>query len=402
MCRSPLVRLVLLAHAQCMRQTTPAFSSTVSAGVSRRSTWIDNLRVAIIVGVIGSHVSVIYALDVGWWYEERTANGIATAVLAGVFAPGLLFGMGLMFFLAGWFTPPAFERKGARRFTIDRLWRLGIPTAVYVFLINPAMNFWGDRATGQGETVADYFRSTYWDDVELGIAWFMAALLMFSFAYAVWRSRHPVPLAGMIPLRVTDLVKAGVFIAVGSFLVRLRFPVLSGDALLTLNLWEYPQMIALFALGVLARERGWLTSALAPRLRRICGRAAALGVALAILAGVGIVITDDPDPFLGGMRFEATLVPLIEATLALSMSLWLIDWFRRRDHGASELVAGLGRASFAAYLLHVPLTIMLAIALRGVGIAAELKFISVFALGVIASFGIGWLVTRSKFAGRIL
>lgn len=98
----------------------------------RREAWLDNLRVAIIVGVIGSHVALIYALEVGWYYEERTAGGVAKAVLAGVFSPGLLFGMGLLFFVAGFFTPPAFERKGARRFVIDRLWRLGIPTIVYL------------------------------------------------------------------------------------------------------------------------------------------------------------------------------------------------------------------------------------------------------------------------------
>lgn len=385
-----------------MTHPAPGRVPAVSEGASGRAAWIDNLRVAIIVGVIGSHVGVIYALDVGWWYEELTAGAIARAILAGLFAPGLLFGMGLMFFLAGWFTPLAFERKGARRFAIDRLWRLGIPTAVYLTLLNPAMNFFGDRAMGEGETVADYFRRTYWDDVELGIAWFMAALLMFSLAYAAWRTRHPVPGEGQGQLRRSDLVKAGTFIALASFLIRLEFPVLSGEALLGLNLWEYPQMIALFALGVLARERGWLSDALPPQLRRTCGQAAVLGVALAALLGAGIAVTDDPDPFLGGLRFQATLIPLIEATLALGMSLWLIDWFRRRTDRAGPLVAGLGRASFAAYLLHVPITILFAVILREAGIPAESKFLVVYALGVVASFGLGWFLTRSPTAGRIL
>ncbi|HSL24954.1 MAG TPA: hypothetical protein VLA54_01640, partial [Acidimicrobiia bacterium] len=53
----------------------------------------------VIVGVIGAHVSLIYALDVAWYYQERTASEIAKSVLAAVFAPGLLFGMGLLFFL---------------------------------------------------------------------------------------------------------------------------------------------------------------------------------------------------------------------------------------------------------------------------------------------------------------
>jgi hypothetical protein len=264
------------------------------------------------------------------------------------------------------------------------------------------MNFFGSRAMGEGQTIADYFRQTYWADVELGVAWFMVALLAFSLAYAAWRSRHPVPTGRQTLLRRGDLVKAGVFIAVASFLVRLEFPVLSGEELWTLNLWEYPQMIALFALGVLARERGWLVDGLSPELRGSCGWAAAVGVALAMLVGAGIAITGDADPFLGGLRVEATLIPLIEATLALGMSLWAIDWFRRRANRAGSLARGLGRASFAAYLIHVPITITLAIALAQVGVPAELKFIAVFGLGVVASFGLGWLSTRTRVAGRIL
>ncbi|HEU4915095.1 MAG TPA: acyltransferase family protein [Acidimicrobiia bacterium] len=382
--------------------TAASSSSALTEEAVHREAWIDNLRVAIIVGVIGSHVSLIYALDVGWYYEERTASEVAKAILAGVFSPGLLFGMGLLFFVAGFFTPAALGRKGARRFAIDRLWRLGVPTVAYLLLINPAMNFFGDRAMGQGETVADYFRRTYWDDVELGVAWFMAALLAFSLTYAAWRWRHPMPTVRLTPLRPGDLVKAGVFIAVASFIVRLEFPVLSGDVAWTLNLWEYPQMCALFALGVLASERGWLTSGLRPQTRRVCGRAAAVGVVLAVILGVGLAMTEDPEPFLGGFRIEATLIPLIEATLALGMSLWAIDWFRHRRNRSGTLVRGLGRASFGAYLVHAPLTILFAIALRDVGVPAELKFLGVFGLGILASFWLGWLASESRVAGRIL
>ncbi|HET9203534.1 MAG TPA: acyltransferase [Acidimicrobiia bacterium] len=380
--------------------------SSLAPGVTdvalHHEAWIDYLRVAVIVGVIGAHVSLIYALDVGWYYEERTASEVAKAILAGAFSPGLLFGMGLLFFVAGLFTPPALERKDARRFVVDRLWRLGVPTVAYLLLVNPAMNFFGDSAMGEGETVGAYFRRTYWDDVELGVAWFMAALLAFSIAYAAWRWRHPLLIGAHTPLRPGDLLKVGVFIAVASFIVRLEFPVLSGDVAWTLNLWEYPQMCALFALGVHASEHGWLSSGLTQQTRRACGRAATVGVVLAVVVGAGLAITEDPQRFLGGLRFEAALIPLIEATLALGMSLWAIDWFRRRGNRSGTLVRGLGRGSFAAYLVHAPLIILLAIALRDVGLPAELKFLVVFGLGVVASFWLGWLATRSRVAGRIL
>lgn len=371
------------------------------AGASHRQPWIDNLRVAIITGVIGAHVALIYALDVGWYYEERTASTVAKAILAAVFSPGLLFGMGLMFFLAGMFTPAALAAKGPRRFAAERLRRLGLPVVAYVFVINPAMNALGDRAMGQGEGLADYLRRTYRDDVELGVAWFIAALLLFSLGYAVWRGRHPA-LPTDRPLDRRGLVTAVGVIAIASFVVRLVWPFLATGDVAGLNLWEYPQMVVLFALGVLAAERGWLADGLAPELRRTCARVGALSCGAVVLLAVGLTLTDEPDPFLGGLHPQATVIPVIEGSIAVAMSLWAADWFRRRWNRASALAHDAGRASFAAYLIHAPLTIVFAAALRGVGVPAELKFLAVYAAAVVASFGVGWWATRTQVGGRIL
>jgi fucose 4-O-acetylase-like acetyltransferase len=367
-----------------------------------REAWIDNLRAVIIAGVIGAHVSLIYALDVGWYYEERTASTVAKAVLAGVFSPGLLFGMGLLFFVAGLFTPGALAYKGPRRFIVDRLWRLGVPTIAYLFVINPAMNLFGDRAMGGGEGFVDYLRHTYRYDVELGVAWFIAALLVFSLAWAAWRSRHPARAEDVGSLSRRDLVRAGVLIAIGSFAVRLVWPFLGTGEVIGLNLWEYPQMAGLFVLGALAHERRWLADGLPAQLRRTCGRAAALGLVSVVIVAVGITLADDPDPFLGGFRLEAMVIPVVEATIAVGMSLWGTDWFRRRWNRTTAIARGAGRASFGAYLVHAPITVALAATLRDVGMAAEVKFVAVAVVSVVASFALGWLFTRSHVATRVL
>jgi peptidoglycan/LPS O-acetylase OafA/YrhL len=48
-----------------------------------------------------------------------------------------------------------------------------------------------------------------------------------------------------------------------------------------------------------------------------------------------------------------------------------------------------GRSSFGAYLVHAPITVVLALPLREVGVPAEVKFLVVFALAVVASIRVG-------------
>jgi peptidoglycan/LPS O-acetylase OafA/YrhL len=117
---------------------------------------------------------------------------------------------------------------------------------------------------------------------------------------------------------------------------------------------------------------------------------------------VGITLSDDPDSFLGGFRPEATLIPLIEATLTLGLSLWALDWLRRRWNRGGLLVERLGRGSFVAYLVHAPITVIFAVALRDVAVPAEIKYLVVFALTVVASFGLGSGLTRSLRPSRVL
>jgi fucose 4-O-acetylase-like acetyltransferase len=47
--------------------------------------------------------------------------------------------MSLFFLIAGYFVPASFERKGARAFLLDRLYRLGVPLLVYVLVLHPLL-----------------------------------------------------------------------------------------------------------------------------------------------------------------------------------------------------------------------------------------------------------------------
>ena len=79
-----------------------------------------------------------------------------------------------------------------------------------------------------------------------------------------------------------------VVIAATSFVIRMWYPARS-QQILDLHLWQWPQCIGLYALGVLIADQGW-AQRVPLRTARRCGIAvlAALAVGVAVLAVLGI------------------------------------------------------------------------------------------------------------------
>jgi len=362
---------------------------------------MDNLRVAVIAGVILSHVATAYVLDVDWYYEERSSSAVTQVVVGAAIFPSALFAMAALFLVAGLLSQRSLARKGPSRFVRDRLLRLGVPLLAFMFVIGPLTSVVGQRA--EGDPSADGVGSSFVTEMrraDTGPMWFVTALLVFSVAYGAWRWARPICSFPAGPLRKRYLVAAGAAIVVGSFVMRLAWP-FAADTPLSLNLWEWPQMATMFAFGVLAAEHAWLDP-MPDWLRRGCSRAGIAGmVGLVFLVAV-VGVAGDEDLFLGGWHVQAVAEPIVEATIAVTMSLWLIGWFARRWDHHGTLATSLGRASFAAYILHPPVVVSLGALLASVAVVVEVKFVVVAVLGVGASFIVGWLVTRVRLVARVL
>ncbi|MCK7481870.1 MAG: hypothetical protein M0C28_35385 [Candidatus Moduliflexus flocculans] len=120
-------------------------------------------------------------------------------------------------------------------------------------------------------------------DLDPGPLWFVLALLIFSVGYAVLARSSarpgPSPVLGVLP---SSSAWPRV-IAAATFAVRLRFPI-DSHQIFVLHVWQWPQCIGLFALGIACAENGWLDP-VPDRLRRQAGLAA-LGGALTIVAAL--------------------------------------------------------------------------------------------------------------------
>jgi hypothetical protein len=377
---------------------------------SDRKTYLDNLKVLLIAVIIAIHGVLGYVgSDQYWSYadvQETSLHPVTEVVLAVVSAPFALFMIALLFLIAGLLTPASFRRKGVRRFVVDRLMRLGIPFALFTFVVWPALmyglyhpfgaapgSFWEEYLSDEG----------YIDTAHL---WFLGVLLVFSLGYTglhAVRGRRvareqPVEAAAIRPVHLVVLAAAT---AAATFVVRLVFPY-GSESVTDLNLWEWPGCLALFGLGVVASARGWLTE-MPRRLHGVCRTvtlAAAVAAAGLLFFAFQAEVTEQMP---GGLTWPALAFVIVESTLTVFGSVWLFGAAQR--HLARPVRGGdmLGRGAYGAFLLQGFVLIGLAAALRPLELPAELKAILVAAGGVVGSFALAWLlVSRVRWLARII
>ena len=119
--------------------------------------------------------------------------------------------MGFFFFLSALFIEFSIEKKGPRRFVLDRLKRLGIPLIFYSLIISPVLNWYVERYGYDKRISFAQYLSGYHHWVDFGVLWFVAALLLFTFIYVLIR-----PLIGFNPEK-TDQVPGNMAIFLFAF-----------------------------------------------------------------------------------------------------------------------------------------------------------------------------------------
>ncbi|MBT3267669.1 acyltransferase family protein [Candidatus Poribacteria bacterium] len=385
----------------------------VSQDRAPRLLYMDHLRVFLTVLVILHHAAITYGAPGGWYYREDPPNGLAAEVLLTLFvATNQAFFMGFFFFIAGYFTPQAYDRKGAAAFLSDRAKRLGIPLVVYALSIDPAMGYaLRASARGAGESPADAFRAVMGGLPRIGVGplWFVEILLIFSVVYVGVRLLAPYQqgsgTASQTTARVPGFVRlAGCALALGvvSFAVRVRIPVGGSLPFPHIQPPYAAQYIAMFPLGVAAYRRGWLR-AVPDRYARAAGwTVAALIVFFFVLFGIGELASTPIGAYMGGWRWQALALALWEQALGVAMIVLLLATFRRRVNEASAIGSRATACAYAAYILHAPVLLGVSLACRGWEAGGLVKFVAVGPAVVAMTFALADVVRRLPGARAVL
>lgn len=399
-------------------QTTiaaPARSIPAAAGATAKAAtrmfFVDNIRVLLTVLVLLHHLMITYAGSGGWYYKEGLQDFPTTAFGAWFCATDQAFFMGLFLLISAYFVPGSYDRKGAWQFFKDRLIRLGIPLAIYSWVLNPIL-IYVFLGGGSGRSFWDYYTRVYFSRGELlgqGPTWFIETLLIFSLVYVGWRAiRRHEPATAPAPAKEypfpsnRTIALFALLLAVLAFLVRLVFIVDEYNfAPLNLQLAYFAQYIALFVVGLVAYRRNWLM-ALPDATGRLWLRVAVFCALVWWPFVLASGAADDIMPFKGGLHWQSFATAAWESFTCVAISISLIYLFRRYLNRQGSVATFLSRNAYTAYLIHPLVLVPVALALQSVMLYPLLKWVVVGMVVVPLCFALGQLIRKLPYTERVL
>jgi glucans biosynthesis protein C len=379
-----------------------------------RLLFVDDIRVFLTILVLLHHLMIIYAGTGNWPYTEgmqdasKAMQGDVSEALGGWFcAVNQAYFMGLFLLISAYFVPGSYDRKGAGRFLKDRLIRLGIPLALFSWVINPVFvyvvyyrsidkPFWRFFP-------AEYFRGGL---IGQGPLWFIEVLLIFSLVYVLYRllvRSRPAnpPKESRFPTNRTIVLFAAL-LGLAGFLVRSVFVMDEYNFQpLNLQLPFFAQYVALFVLGLIAWRRNWLVE-LPDKTGRLWLRIAAIMILLwAPMMVVNGAINDD-NSFKGGANWQSLAYAFWESFLCMSMCIGLVYLFRRCFKRQGKIAGFLAPNAYTAYLIHALVITALAFAFQDIALFPQLKWAMVALVAVPLCFGISALIRKLPYTDRVL
>jgi fucose 4-O-acetylase-like acetyltransferase len=373
----------------------------------------------VIILVVNLHACVTYSHVGDWYFKSEREPSLAEKVPFILWEAHLqAFFMGLLFFVSGYFAYISLTRHGPKRFALERLFRLGLPSLLYMLLIHPfivlVLNPWSADFGAPGVFYVKYI-TTGQVLGSTGPLWFAVALLLFCLLLTgssfVWlrqslnaryeAARQAALGATVAPPNLALLLIVGFTLGFGTFAVRILQPI--GTNVLNMQLCYFVQYVAFFIFGIHAASHGWLLPLAVSPLARATGWITLLGgpVVLSVLMFLGIQ-DGKVEVFFGGWHWQALGLALWEQFAGIGLSLGALALFARKVNRQTPQMRWLDERSFAVYVLHAPLLIGLAMLFRALpqsmyGLVALLTV-----TGLLASYIIADLIRRVPLFRAIL
>jgi glucan biosynthesis protein C len=377
--------------------------------VKPRLYFIDNLRILLITLVMMIHLSISYGGEGSWYYKEGRADTLSATLLTWHNATVQAFSMGLFFLISGYFTPGSYDRKGSKRFFIDRLLRLGIPILCYDFVIGPLIvrplvRFGTQESSGSYlDFLARYYSSFH---IGTGPLWFVEALLIFAGCYILWRTLIKPPSITRTERELPKNLTVVLFIlavSIVTFIVRIWLPLGWNFEPLNFQFPFFTQYICMFIVGIAAYKHNWPA--------RIPDAMGKLWLAVAIIFIIilfpvlfvsGGAMSGDISAFVGGPHWQCFALAVWEQFTGVAIIIALLFLSRKYFNHQGKISKAASASAYTAYIIHAPVIILVAIAIRNINLHPLLKFALAVLISVPLCFALANIIRQLPLARRIL
>lgn len=388
-----------------------ATSGEQAAGKPARRVELDWARTLVVLGLVPVHAASLFTPTADLYLKNPETNPAMT--LIGVFLG--VFGMPLLFFVAGaaaWF---GLETRTNARYVKERISRLLVPMLFAMFTVIPFQvyvvvlsNPGIIRAVGTPITVPDYLHSfvQFYPQYILGLAyfvghpsiigfiafighlWFLLYLLVFSLvALPLFRALKTPRGRRLIAWLTLFSARPGAIFA-------LCAPIALVDALAH-SIWTGAGFVAETAVYLALFIYGYALYA-DPRferaIRRQWGLALAAGVAL-WLAAERIQLQQSLRPYDNSMGTLFAVIPL-RGVIAWLWVVGLVGFAMTYLSRPSRLLGYLGEAAYPIYVLHVAVIVSVGYLLLGWDVPLLIKYLVIIVAAYAISFTIFDLCIR--------
>jgi len=374
-----------------------------------RIIFIDNLRVFLTVLVLMHHSMITYAGVGGWYYREGRQDTLTTVLGAMFCGVNQAFFMAFFFMIAAYFTVASIGNKGPAKFVKDRLVRLGIPIVVYDFLINPAILYALNHALGkQLPGIADFYVGYVkgYDSIATGPLWFISALLQFSIVYAVvsaiWKKLGAKSGSARSLPGLAALIAFCILTGFAAFAVRLWMPVGKEIELVNFQVSYFVLYIAMFVAGIAAFRGDWFMSISNVTGRRWFVAAHVFILLMPVMMVLGGALDGKEMYFMGGMHFQSLVYSMWEPFVCVGMCAGLTVIFRKRFNTPGVFQKFLSRNAYTVYLIHAPVLVIIALAMRPLMLHPLLKLAILASAGISACYILSHLIRKIPYTDRVL
>jgi surface polysaccharide O-acyltransferase-like enzyme len=309
--------------------------------------------------------------------------------------------MGIFFFISGFLAVKALARRGVLNFIKERLFRLGLPLLLYVFVVSPIIYFVLLGNVPENSFIVNYslFITKFWWIDATGPLWFVETLLFFCVGYVVFRKCF-LRFIKIQNISLKSIVFTIVVTGIIAFLVRLVFPI--GSSFLNLQFSYFTSYIVLFIAGILIGENNLLDKITDEKNVKWIKIALIIGTPLWFIIVIFGGALEGETYFNGGFYWQSFAFALWESLTAIGFSIGLLAFFRKKVNWNNKFTSLIRNNAFGIYFLHAPILITITLLLTHITLNPILKFTIVTIITFSTCLTLSFLIRKIKPVGNLL